>query len=193
MGTTHDHRSTHGHPFHHCPACGATGLSFDGLHRFTCSACGFVFFHNTAAACGAILTYDDGVHGDRVLLLVRANDPAKGKLDFPGDSSIPASPPRRRSSGRFVKRSKLKRSTSRTSVPLPTAIDTGTWCTTRVIWCLPGGSPLARNACRKGRWPATVCTQRRRSPSRTSPFHPCAGRWSDTWRRFVPGVPPGRR
>ncbi len=67
------------HPFRHCPHCGCPELSWNGSNRFTCSACGFLFYHNTAAACGAILT----VH-DRILLLRRGEEPAKGMLDFPG-------------------------------------------------------------------------------------------------------------
>lgn len=67
------------HPFTHCPRCGAAGLAFDGVQRFACAACAFVFFQNTAAACGAIL-----LHEGRVLLLVRGHEPAAGMLDFPG-------------------------------------------------------------------------------------------------------------
>ena len=73
------------HPFQHCPACGSPGLAGNGVNRFVCGQCGFVFFHNTAAACGAILLYrgeDD--HEDRILLLVRGKEPALGQLDFPG-------------------------------------------------------------------------------------------------------------
>ena len=72
-------RTEHPHPFQHCPSCGAGDLQWNSSNRFTCPSCGFVFFHNTAAACGAILLYQD-----RVLLLERANEPAKGMLDFPG-------------------------------------------------------------------------------------------------------------
>ncbi|MFW5827336.1 MAG: NUDIX hydrolase [Alkalispirochaeta sp.] len=73
------------HPFQHCPACGADKLTFNGVHRFFCDQCGFVFFHNTAAACGAILLHrDERDDQDRVLLLVRGKDPARGMLDFPG-------------------------------------------------------------------------------------------------------------
>jgi NAD+ diphosphatase len=73
------------HPFRHCPACGSHTLAFDGINRFSCSTCGFVFFHNTAAACGAILLFQDPDDGeDRILLLVRGNEPARGLLDFPG-------------------------------------------------------------------------------------------------------------
>lgn len=73
------------HPFQHCPACGSPELAWNGINRFSCGQCGFVFFHNTAAACGAILLHrgkED--HQDRILLLVRGKEPALGKLDFPG-------------------------------------------------------------------------------------------------------------
>ncbi|MFW5695579.1 MAG: NUDIX domain-containing protein [Alkalispirochaeta sp.] len=73
------------HPFQHCPACGAGLLAYDGKNRFSCGQCGFMFFHNTAAACGAILLHRDELDGrDRILLLVRGRDPERGKLDFPG-------------------------------------------------------------------------------------------------------------
>ncbi|MEX2443909.1 MAG: NUDIX domain-containing protein [Alkalispirochaeta sp.] len=73
------------HPFQHCPACGTPDLTSNGVNRFACGHCGFVFFHNTAAACGAILLLRDETDGeDRILLLVRGKDPARGKLDFPG-------------------------------------------------------------------------------------------------------------
>ena len=73
------------HPFQHCPACSTPGLIWNGVNRFFCEQCGFVFFHNTAAACGAILLYrSEEDNQDRILLLVRGREPALGKLDFPG-------------------------------------------------------------------------------------------------------------
>ncbi len=71
-----------GHPFSHCPRCGHPNLRFDGVNRFSCDACGFLFFQNTAAAVGAILTVADA--GNVILLLRRGKDPARGMLDFPG-------------------------------------------------------------------------------------------------------------
>ncbi len=65
--------------FHFCPSCGAPGLKFDGKNRYSCDACAFSFYQNTAAACGAILTLND-----RILLLKRGKEPAAGMLDFPG-------------------------------------------------------------------------------------------------------------
>lgn len=65
--------------YQHCPGCGQAGLRFDGVNRYDCPSCGFLFYQNTAAACGAILRYQESI-----LLLVRGHDPQKGKLDFPG-------------------------------------------------------------------------------------------------------------
>lgn len=77
-------RRNHEHPFEHCPRCGLGTLLFDGKSRFACESCGFVFYHNTAAACGAILTLGSSTGRDLILLLRRGRDPARGKLDFPG-------------------------------------------------------------------------------------------------------------
>lgn len=70
------------HAFTHCPRCGAPNLEFDGVNRFRCHACEFVFYQNTAAAVGVILTVDD--RDGAILLLRRAVPPAQGMLDFPG-------------------------------------------------------------------------------------------------------------
>lgn len=69
-------------PFHHCPRCGTAGISFDGTNRFECRSCGFVYFHNTATGCGAILEIAD--RPGQVLLLRRGSEPMKGYLDYPG-------------------------------------------------------------------------------------------------------------
>jgi NADH pyrophosphatase NudC (nudix superfamily) len=65
--------------FNYCPSCGDKGIDFDGKNRFSCAACGFVYYHNTAAAVGLVIETAAGL-----LLLERARDPAKGKLDLPG-------------------------------------------------------------------------------------------------------------
>lgn len=81
----------HRHPFQWCPSCGAAHLQFNEVNRFECASCGFVFFQNTAAACGAILVRPTGAgagntarSGSEILLLERGAEPAKGMLDFPG-------------------------------------------------------------------------------------------------------------
>jgi 8-oxo-dGTP pyrophosphatase MutT (NUDIX family) len=63
----------------YCPSCAAEGIRFDGVHKYSCPACGFVFYQNTAAATGCVIRGKGGV-----LFLVRGKEPAKGKLDFPG-------------------------------------------------------------------------------------------------------------
>lgn len=69
-------------PFYYCPRCGDEHLSFDGTNRFHCNACGFIYFHNTATGCGAILEVADTP--GHILLLVRGKEPARGRLDYPG-------------------------------------------------------------------------------------------------------------
>jgi 8-oxo-dGTP pyrophosphatase MutT (NUDIX family) len=63
----------------YCPSCASEGIRFDGSHKYSCSACGFVFYQNTAAATGCVIRTKKGI-----LLLVRGKEPAKGKLDLPG-------------------------------------------------------------------------------------------------------------
>jgi ADP-ribose pyrophosphatase YjhB (NUDIX family) len=62
-----------------CPSCGSPKIQFDQSHKFSCPACGFVYYHNTAAATGCVIRGKQGI-----LLLKRGKDPAKGKLDLPG-------------------------------------------------------------------------------------------------------------
>jgi 8-oxo-dGTP pyrophosphatase MutT (NUDIX family) len=64
--------------FHYCPSCGSRDIQFERGRVFRCS-CGFVYYHNTAAATGCIISVDG-----KILLLVRGKEPAKGKLDLPG-------------------------------------------------------------------------------------------------------------
>jgi 8-oxo-dGTP pyrophosphatase MutT (NUDIX family) len=64
--------------FTFCPACGSRNIQFAG-NKFHCPDCGFLYYHNTAAATGCVIST-----GEEIVLLVRAKDPAKGKLDLPG-------------------------------------------------------------------------------------------------------------
>jgi ADP-ribose pyrophosphatase YjhB (NUDIX family) len=64
-------------------------IQFEENKKFVCPDCGFVYYHNTAAATGCIISVPDtsnagGVAGERIMLLVRGKEPAKGKLDLPG-------------------------------------------------------------------------------------------------------------
>ncbi len=63
----------------HCPGCGADTIRFDGIKKFTCPACGWIYYHNVATAVMAALTI-----GDEVLFARRARDPARGLLELPG-------------------------------------------------------------------------------------------------------------
>ncbi len=65
--------------FNCCPACGASDIVFSNDKKFRCRECAFTYYHNVAAAVGAILEY-----GEKVLLIKRAKEPGRGKLDLPG-------------------------------------------------------------------------------------------------------------
>ena len=69
--------------FTFCPACASKKIIFENGRVFRCPDCGFVYYHNTAAATGCIISVPDG-NADRLLFLVRGKEPAKGKLDLPG-------------------------------------------------------------------------------------------------------------
>jgi len=64
--------------FQYCPSCGKKNIQFTG-NKFHCPDCGFVYYHNTAAATGCVIRV-----GEKVLLLVRGKEPSLGKLDLPG-------------------------------------------------------------------------------------------------------------
>jgi NAD+ diphosphatase len=64
--------------FQYCPSCGEKGIRFE-RNKFDCPFCGFVYYHNTAAATGCIIQADE-----RIVLLVRGRDPSGGKFDLPG-------------------------------------------------------------------------------------------------------------
>jgi ADP-ribose pyrophosphatase YjhB (NUDIX family) len=65
--------------FTYCPQCKAKKISFDQLKEYSCISCGYTFYHNPAAAVAALIPVDD-----KVLMIKRAKDPGKGKLDMPG-------------------------------------------------------------------------------------------------------------
>lgn len=44
-----------------------------------CTECGYIFFHNTAAAVGGIIEMENGV-----VLAIRAHEPQKGLYELPG-------------------------------------------------------------------------------------------------------------
>jgi len=58
--------------------CASKNIQFKG-NKFRCPDCGFVYYHNTAAASGCVVQA-----GEKVVLLVRGKEPSLGKLDLPG-------------------------------------------------------------------------------------------------------------
>ena len=66
--------------FTFCPACASEKIRFENGKVFRCPECGFVYYHNTAAATGCVIR----AAGERLVLLVRDREPARGKLDLPG-------------------------------------------------------------------------------------------------------------
>jgi len=64
--------------FQYCPSCGEKGIRLE-RNKFSCPSCGFVYFHNTAAATGCVIQA-----GERIVMLVRGREPGMGKLDLPG-------------------------------------------------------------------------------------------------------------
>jgi NAD+ diphosphatase len=66
-------------PFNYCPACGSPDISFSDMKKFVCRDCSFTYYQNVAAAAGAILEIDN-----KIVLIKRAREPGKGRLDLPG-------------------------------------------------------------------------------------------------------------
>ncbi|MCL2192925.1 MAG: NUDIX domain-containing protein [Treponema sp.] len=69
--------------FKFCPGCASEKIDFQNGKAFRCPDCGFVYYHNIAAATGCIIGVPD-VGGERLMFLVRGKEPAIGKLDLPG-------------------------------------------------------------------------------------------------------------
>jgi len=68
-----------------CPHCGAETLRQVTSKRLACAACGKALFINAAAAVGGLVMDDRG----RLLVIVRAEEPAKGTWDLPGGFADP--------------------------------------------------------------------------------------------------------
>ena len=69
--------------FNFCPSCASKKIDFKDGKVFRCPDCAFVYYHNIAAANGCLIVvpYADG---EKLVLTVRAKEPAAGKLDLPG-------------------------------------------------------------------------------------------------------------
>lgn len=68
------------HLFSFCPKCGAKSFVEDTEKSKRCEACGFVYFMNPSASTVAIIIDER----DRLLVVRRSKEPAKGTLDLPG-------------------------------------------------------------------------------------------------------------
>jgi len=67
--------------FKFCPECASEKISFNEGKVFRCPECGFIYYHNIAAATGCLITVPDT---GKLVFLVRGKNPAIGKLDLPG-------------------------------------------------------------------------------------------------------------
>ena len=70
--------------FTFCPSCASEKITFEKGKVFRCPDCGFVYYHNTAAATGCVISVPERDGGTRLMFLVRGREPAQGKLDLPG-------------------------------------------------------------------------------------------------------------
>jgi len=68
-----------------CPHCGAETLRQTSPKRLACAACGKALFINAAAAVGGLVVDERG----RLLVIVRAEEPARGTWDLPGGFADP--------------------------------------------------------------------------------------------------------
>jgi NAD+ diphosphatase len=66
-------------PFNYCPACGSSDISFSDMKKLVCRNCSLTYYQNVAAAAAAILECDE-----KIILIKRAREPGKGRLDLPG-------------------------------------------------------------------------------------------------------------
>lgn len=69
--------------FKYCPHCGSSSFKINNIKSKKCSDCGFVYYLNPSAACAAFIRDKFG----RLLLAIRAVEPAKGTYDLPGGFS----------------------------------------------------------------------------------------------------------
>jgi ADP-ribose pyrophosphatase YjhB (NUDIX family) len=65
--------------FLHCPRCGASSIEVRQPNAMHCTACDYLYFHNTACAVAGIIEEREGI-----ILLVRGHQPKAGFYDLPG-------------------------------------------------------------------------------------------------------------
>jgi ADP-ribose pyrophosphatase YjhB (NUDIX family) len=69
--------------FNFCPACASDKISFLEGKVFRCPECGFVYYHNIAAATGCLISVPDA-EGYKLVFTVRGKEPGLGLMDLPG-------------------------------------------------------------------------------------------------------------
>lgn len=62
-----------------CPRCASASIEVHLKNAIRCESCGYIYFHNVAAAVAAIIEIEG-----KILLLRRAHEPQSGFLDLPG-------------------------------------------------------------------------------------------------------------
>lgn len=65
--------------FEYCPSCAKASLIINDEKSLKCSSCGWLYYHNTAAAVGGLI-----IQAEKLLVCRRACNPGKGLLDIPG-------------------------------------------------------------------------------------------------------------
>jgi ADP-ribose pyrophosphatase YjhB (NUDIX family) len=71
--------------FNFCPSCASDKISFLEGRVFRCPECGFVYYHNIAAATGCLISVPDADGaGERLVFTVRGKEPGQGLMDLPG-------------------------------------------------------------------------------------------------------------
>ena len=66
--------------FKYCPVCGSSHFVVNNFKSKRCEDCGFVYYANICAATAAFIVDEN----ERLLVVRRAKNPAKGTLDLPG-------------------------------------------------------------------------------------------------------------
>jgi mutator protein MutT len=66
--------------FKYCPVCGSEHFEVHNFKSKKCRDCGFTYYANPCSATAAFIVNDR----DEMLVVRRAKEPAKGKLDLPG-------------------------------------------------------------------------------------------------------------
>ena len=66
--------------FRYCPVCGSEHFIENNFKSKRCESCGFVYYFNSSAATAIFITNRVG----ELLVVRRANEPAKGTFDLPG-------------------------------------------------------------------------------------------------------------